>query len=240
MGLRQILVESFQLLWDQPKIFVPKIISTSISTLWILTFPGIYAGNISSIGMSTLTYYLASMPLIALLGVFVSVMVAEMVADRPLLRESFVKTVGRWRTILSATLAMILSTFVLYIPTALGGLLSFTTGSFVYVFVGAIVSLVLIFGFSFAIFFLPISITRENKFLKSFSSSLNASREKSKEVSLFMLLSLLLLGVAFSMQGVLEGIGILGFAASRFLSAVTTTYLFVVSPKMYLVEQSGS
>lgn len=238
MSLRQVLIESFQLLWDQPKIFVPRFFSTTISSIWILSFPGLYTGNISSIDMSTFLYYLSSVPLIALLGVFVSVMLAEMVADKPLLKESFMKTVKRWKTILGVTLAMILSTVLLYIPMALGGVLTFTTNQFVFVVAGAVFSLFLMFGFSFSIFFLPISITEKSDLLKSFSDSLNSSKRNSREVSSIMLLSLLLLGVAFSMQGVLENIGVLGFVTSRFISAVATTYLFIVSPKMYLVEES--
>ena len=238
MSIRQVLVESFQMLRHQPKMFFPKFVSTTISTIWILSFPGLYTGNISSINMSTFLYYLGSMPLIALLGVFVSVMLAEMVAGKPLLKRSFMKTVGRWKTILGVTLAMILSTVFLYVPTALGGALTFTTGQFMFVVAGAAVSLVLMLGFSFSIFFLPISIIKKSDLLKSFSDSFNVSKKNSREVSLLMLLSLLLLGVSFSMQGVLENIGVLGFVASRFISAVATTYLFVVSPKMYLVEES--
>lgn len=238
MSLRQTLVESFQMLIDQPKMFVPRFISTSISTLWILSFPGLYSGSIYSINMSTLAYYGASMPLIALLGVFVSVMLAEMVSDRALLKKSFMQTLSRWETILTVSLGMVFSTVLLYLPTAIGGVLALTTGQFLFVIIGSVLSLFLMLVFSFAIFFLPISITRENGLIDSFSESFDASKRNSKEVSLLMLLSLFLLGIAFSMQGVFESIGVLGFVISRFVSAVATTYLFVVSPKMYLVEES--
>lgn len=237
MGLREVLVESFRMLLDQPKMFAPRLISTGISTAWILSFPGLYTGEISSVNLSTLIYYLASMPFIVLLGVFVSVMLAEMVADRPLLKKSFLKTLHRWKTILAVSTALTMSTVIFYLPTAAGLYVTFATGQMLFTLAGAIVSLVLIFGFSFAIFFLPISITESKGLSESFLKSFKASRQKSKEVTVLMLFSLALLGVAFSMQGVLQGLGIAGFILSRFTSAVTTTYLFVVSPKMYLVGE---
>ncbi len=230
-------MESFRMLLDQPKMFVPRLISTSISTAWILSFPALYSGQVSSIQFSTLLYYVASMPLIALLGVFVSVMLAEMVADKPLLRKSFLKTLNQWKTLLTVSATLMVSTVLFYIPTALGIVLTFMTGQMIFTGAGAAVSLLLIFGFSFAIFFLPISITENNGLVKSFSNSFNASRRNSREVSVLMLFSLVLLGVAFTMQGTLQNIGIAGFIASRFTSAVMTTYLFVVSPKMYLEDK---
>lgn len=240
MEFRQILVESFRMLLDQPKMFVPRLVSTSISTAWILSFPGLYSGQISAIELSTLLYYVASMPLIALLGVFVSVMLAEMVAGKPLLKKSFMKTLGRWKTLLAVSAAIIFATVIFYLPTALGLVAAFMTGQILFTGIGAAVSLALLLGFSFAIFFLPISITEDNGLIKSFSNSLNASRENSREVSVLMLFSLALLGVAFSMQGPLQSIGIIGFVASRFTSAVTTTYLFVVSPNMYLASEEAN
>ncbi|MFB6115945.1 MAG: hypothetical protein ABEK10_00390 [Candidatus Nanosalina sp.] len=237
MNLLKVLVESFRMLLDQPKMFLPKIFSTSISTIWILSFPGLHSGQVSSVEVSSLIYYVASMPLIVLLGVFVSVMLAEMVADKPSLRRSLMKTLNKWKTLLAVSAGIIFSAVLLYIPTVLGIVTTFMTGRIVFTGAGVAVSLLLLLGFSFAIFFLPISIAEGNGLLSSFSNSLNASKKNSREVSVLMVFSLALLGVAFSMQGPLQSISIIGFIVSRFTSAITTTYLFVVSPRMYLTDK---
>jgi len=238
MALREILRESFEMLMDKPKMFIPRFISTSISTLWVLSFPGIYSGNLSAVNMESMIYYLSSMPLIVLLGVFVSVMLAEMVADKPFLKKSFLKTLDRWKTILGVTVGILASTILFYITVSIGFFLSLSTGSLIFTGLGALVSLVLALGFSFAIFFLPISITENERLLKSFKASMGASKRNSKEVALLMIFGIGLLGVAFSMQGTLQSVGVAGFVVSRFISAVMTTYLFVVSPKMYMTQSS--
>jgi hypothetical protein len=87
-----------------------------------------------------------------------------------------------------------------------------------------------------AIFFLPVSVSKGGGLFESVLDSAKTSRTNSREVTALTLFSFVLLGMAFLMQGALQSIGVIGFVTSRFVSAVTTTYILVVSPKMYVAD----
>jgi len=234
--LGDILRDSFQTLLDQPKMFVPRLVSTSISTLWLLSLPGFSGtGNMSLESLNVL-FYLGSAPFIMFLGVFVSVMLAEMVAENPSLKKSLSRALNKWKTLLLISGGLLVSTLLLYLPVALGLVLAFLSGQVFFVWTGFIFSLVLLFGFSMAIFFLPVSISKGGGLFESVLDSAKTSRTNSREVTALTLFSFVLLGMAFPMQGVLQSIGVIGFVISRFVSAVTTTYILVVSPKMYVAD----
>ncbi|MFB6241238.1 MAG: hypothetical protein ABEJ36_00350 [Candidatus Nanosalina sp.] len=236
MNLRKILVESFRMLLDRPKLFVPKLVSTSISTLWILSL-GLNFSNPASVTREAAIFYLASAPLMILLGVTVSVMLAKMVQDEPHLRKSFLDTLRKWRSLLGVTTGILLAGVGIYIPSILGFSLYVLTGTFTFLIAGAAVSFLLMLLVSYSIFFLPISLVESSGLGESIREAVGASRRNSREVTLLLMMSFVLLGVAFTMQGTLQKLGILGFILSRLTSAVTTTYLFVVSPNMYLNEE---
>lgn len=233
VNLTKVLYDSFQTLFRKPKMFLPRLISTSISTLWVLTLPGFSPLGSTSVSLSSIFYYLVPVPLIMFLGVFVSVMLAEMVAEDPSLKRSFSAALNRWRTLLFTSIGLILATVLLYIPTALGGAATFLSGNFLFAFLGFVLSMVFLFGFSLAIFFLPVSLSEGLGVFDGFLNSVKTSRTNSFEVTALTLFGFVLLLAAFLMQGILQKIGVIGFVVSRFLSAVTTTYILVVSPKMY-------
>lgn len=236
MDLTEILAESFRMLVREPKMFVPKLLSTGISTIWILTFPGLYSGNLNSVSLDVIAYYLASMPFVVFLGVFVSVMLAEMVSETSELKKAFSKTVSNWKMLLLVTIGMVFSVFLAYLPTGGGIVLTAVSGSVIYSVAGFLLSLVLIVAFSFLVFFLPISLTEEGRLDEVFNRSVSSSIRNRKEVSIMLVFSVVLILIAFTLQGALKTLGLLGFAVSRMLSAIVTTYLFVVSPNMYLED----
>lgn len=210
--------------------FLPRFISTGLSTIWFLGFLELIGGYF---------FYLGTMPFIVVIGVFVSVMLAEMVRFKEqddFLRKSFLSTAGRWKKVIGASLVFIFTSFVISIPSSAGFLGFIYTGQPLWL-LGILLSLVLIIGMSFAVYFLPISLVERSGLVDGFIDSARTSYQNSREVSLLLLLSLGLLAVAFVSQGALESIGYMGFAASRMLSAVVTTYLFVVSPSYYIEKK---
>lgn len=243
MNLRKILAESFRMLLENPRIFAPKIVSTSISTAWILSFTLMYQENLGTTGVSEtglLYLYLFSAPIIGFLGVFVSVMMADIV-KKPgdvSLRRSFSNTLKRWKSLIGVSTGLLLATLLISLPASTGLASYLLTGKILHLAAGAVFTLFLTVVLSYLIFFLPITILEKEKVSKSLKNSLKASRQNSREVTLLLLLSTFLLVLGATMQGTLGNLGLAGFAASRLISAVTTTYLFTVSPKMYIEDNS--
>lgn len=231
MTLRKILLESLKTLKSRPSIFLPRLISTGLSTLWFLGFLEM---------MGSYSFYLATMPLILVLGVFVSVMLAEMVKvkDEPdMLKKSFYLTLGKWKRVIAASVFFLVTSFLISLPSSLGLIAFSYTGNLIFL-LGVLASFLLIMGVSFAMYFLPVSLVEHRGIMKSFKDSARTSYSNSREVSFLLLLSLVLLGFAFLSQGIMENLGYIGFAFSRLTSAVATTYLFVVSPEYYLEEKN--
>lgn len=214
---------------EEPRLFVPKLASTTISTAWVI-------GLLNSVGESTYLYYALALPFITLLGVFVSVMVAAMVDSGSGLREGFYRTIRRWKTLLGASGIFLVTGLVFSLPMSIGLMFYLVAGNLVALAIGSLVSISAILLFSFGVYFLPITIVKNRSIMESLKDSATTSRQNSREVSLLLLFSLALLGLASVSQGTLRGIGYLGFALGRLLSAMATTYLFVVSPNYYLSE----
>lgn len=227
-NLAQVLIGSFKLLSKRPKLFIPKILSTIFGALW---FIGIISGTGNPI------YYIAGLPFLVFLGVAVSVVLAGMVknqdSDRMLIEG--LKT-GRENlgSVMKASLGMLILTFVTSIPASAGVYLYLTTGELVFpaFLVGS--TLLVTLGISFGIYFLPITLVEKGSLLKGLKSSKTAAFSNSKEVMTLTMLSFGLLALAFGTQGFMEKLGYIGFFAGRMVSAVVTTYLFVVSPEYYL------
>jgi hypothetical protein len=182
-------------------------------------------------------HYLAVLPVLILFGVAVSIMLAGMVKNQDsenILREGLKVLKSNLGSITLLSILMFVVTFVISIPTSIGVYLYSSTGEVMLAAALIGFSLLLTFALSFVIYFLPITLIEKEGVLGGLKSSGSASISNSKEVIGLTLLSFALIGVAVTSQGVMEDIGYIGFFAGRMVSAVVTTYLFVVSPKYYL------
>lgn len=226
--LGRVLAESFQLLIKEPRLFLPRLLSTLISSVWLLAFA---AGELKY------AHAVASLPVIGLMGVFVSVMVAAMVKHRDedrLLQLSFKETLGNWKPVLAATGFFLFAGFVIAVPVSAGLYAYLTTMNPVPLAAGAAVSVLGLLLLSFASYFLPIGMYEEKDFLKGFRASAATSTGNALDVSALTLFSFTMLGVAAFAGSTLEVLGAAGFLAGRLVSAVVSTYIFVVSPSYYL------
>lgn len=237
MTLRQVLKESFEMLKNQPKFFIPRLFSTTISTAWFILVFDNYLSKLTSMSYSVpeMVFYLISGPLIVFMGVAVSIMLARMVDEGPELKSSFYYTLGRMKTVLIVTWGMMSLGVMMALPLTLGIVLYPVLGIAVLAGSAALTVLMMV-GVFYLLYFLPITLVENTGVIDSIKDSISSSRENRKEVSIMLLFSFALLGIAGLAQGALEFLGYLAFAASRFISVIVTTYLFVVSPKLYLVE----
>jgi hypothetical protein len=224
-----VLTDSFQLLREEPRFFVPKLVSTFLGALWAI-------GLLSRTGPLHL-YALTGLPLAAV-ALFVSVMLASMVENREsgsVLRDGFHGALVRWREILVSFFAFMLAVVVLYIPFAVGFVSYYFSGELLLLAAGIFLSLLMLVAFSFLSYFFPISLLQEESVLDGFRDSVSTSLGNSREVLPLTLLSFALLGVAaVTPDAGMAALGYTGFFVMRMISGVVTTYIFVVSPNYYL------
>lgn len=208
--------------------FLPKLVSTGLSSIWIL---GFIEGQLPYLTAVLL------MPLIALVGVFVSLMVASMVKNQDsmdILRKGFFEALSRWRMILLTAVFFIVIGFITAIPLSLGVFHFAETGSRLFLITGLVISLSLIAGIGFFSYFLPITLLEKDSFISGFGRSVESTWNNSREVALLSLFSFGLLALAFGSSSYLRALGYIGFLLGRGISTVVNTYLFVISPSYYL------
>jgi hypothetical protein len=239
VNIINVLLDSLKLLKRRPQLFVPKLTSALISSVWIIVlFEMLQARQLQQL----ITYYTATTPIIILLGVFVPLMTAEMIRSRDkgnLLRYSFVETLRNWREVLGVTFLMFIILLATSIPAILGLMGTTFTGTITIGFLGVAVSFLMILALSFLIYFLPISVLSENGLINGVQSSVNTSLGNSREVSILMLFSFTLFLIAFASQGATKDLGFAAFILGRLISATVTTYTFVISPNYYLKEKEA-
>lgn len=231
MSLFQILKDSFELLADRPKLFIPRFISTlTSSTLLVLWI----TGHIGTILFASL------FPLTAILGVFTPLIVSSMVEKdnkERLLAKGFKEALDLWKQVLLLSLMTLSLAFVNSLPLSLGLVATMITGNIIFLILGSSLSLAMLLAVSWGIYFMPISMIKEENFSKAIKNALNTSSENNKEVIILTVFSLVVLGVASLTTGYLRDIGILVFFAGRILSSIVGTYILVISPNYYLQQR---
>lgn len=185
-------------------------------------------------------FYIITTPIIIFLGVFVPMMTAEMIRNRDgekILRSAFTETLMEWKKLLAFVFLMFMILFATAIPAFAGFVGYYASGLVVIAAIGFAVSMFAIIGIGFLIYFLPISVLSEDTFISGVRSSVKTSIDNRNEVTLLMVFSFGLFGLAFASQGLTRNLGFAAFILGRMLSATVTTYTFVVSPNYYLKEK---
>lgn len=229
-SIYEVLIQSFRLLWAEPRLFLPKLASTFLSSIWLIAF---VSGRISNI------HVLVSFPFVMVVGVFVSMMVASMVKNRDsekILHKGFLEALDSWKAILPTTVFFMIAGFITVIPLGIGLTLFIQFGNTVALLAGSLLSLLIIIGVSFISYFLPITLLERNSFVSGFSESMQSSKKSSKTVLSLTLFSIALLGLAFGSNEYLQTLGYAGFLVGRLLATTVNTYLFVISPSYYLEQ----
>ncbi len=217
--------ESLKLLLKRPDIFIPKIVSSLIGSAWFL---GLLTGILP------LWFLLVSLIPVSIVGVFASLLVASVVKKEQGLIEGFKELVHLWKKAVYISLLFMFLGFIVALPASTGLFIFMATGSVMALLTGVSLSLLMMFAIVFSSYFLPIALIEEEKLLGSVKSSLSTSVSSPVEVISLTVFSFVLLGLTFGSNQYLELLGYAGFVLGRLLSAIVTTYIFVVSPKYYL------
>lgn len=237
MNIINVLLDSLKLLKRRPQLFAPKLVSAGISSIWALVLLNMFR---SGTFQELTNFYILTMPVILLLGVFVPLMTADMIKNREktgLLKLSFFETVRNWRKLLGITLLMFVTAFVSAVPAMLGFMALYMSSQPIFAAAGIAASLLFMLAVGFLIYFLPISALTENTLSSGLRESVRTSLDNRWEVSVLMIFSFGMFGLAAISQGVLETFGQVFFIIGRLISATVTTYTFVISPNFYLKEK---
>ncbi|MFP4038281.1 MAG: hypothetical protein ACLFTA_00665 [Candidatus Nanohaloarchaea archaeon] len=231
MKLKNLLIDSLKELGQRPSFFVPKLVTSFIGSIWILSA----LQTIKSPNMAAIYFETAIFPVIFFLGVLSPVIVAEMVKNRLGLVEAFKKTFSYFPKLFLTTLLLLAGATASVLPSYVGLAFYLYLGVLEAVFIGAVISLVLVAGLAYGIYFLPVTLV-DNSAFGGLRKSFEASRQYRKEVTLLILLSFALLGLAAFSSGLLRGLGVTGFVTGRMLSSTVSTYTVILSPKLYLED----
>lgn len=228
-NLAEVLHSSLEMLQRKPVLFVPKLVSSTVGAIWFIGFLENYGSTV---------HYLISMPFLIFLGVLVSVFVSAMVKGSDEDKENILKySLGEIKSrapiLILTTLLLLTVTFAISIPLSVGIFFYTLNGSFVPLFLGGGITLIVSLIFGFAIYFLPATLISTKSTAEAFKKSFTSSNENRRDVVVLTIFSFLLLIFASASSGIGETLGYIGFVAGRLVSSIVNTYLYVVSPKYY-------
>lgn len=235
MNLEKLLTESLHELSDRPSYFAPKIITSLMGSLWILSALNTMQGALtaSEPDLEALKMSLAIFPFVLFLGVLSPVIVAEMVKNQSSLFKASKKSLKNAPRLAAASIALIILFSAATIPAYIGMFAFLVYSNLLLLLLGLSITIGLVILLSYGIYFLPVTLT-ENSVSKSLEASFEASNNYRKEVSILLIISFALLLFSSMSTGAMQGLGVTGFILGRVLSSVITTYTLIVSPKAYM------
>ncbi|MFB6208647.1 MAG: hypothetical protein ABEJ56_00740 [Candidatus Nanohaloarchaea archaeon] len=236
MEALKILKESLEMLWENPVIFLPKLVSTGMSSVLLVLIVSNFQ-FLKSLSSYKLLAVALILPLImTLIGVLASMLVAAMVKhfdDPRIVRKSITEVVERIRQAVKTTLLLAALAVTISVPMSLLYFYYLGGGSTFYLVLAGLLILLAVIAISFASYFLPATLLEHSTLTKSVKDSYSVSRDNSGLVTSLVFLSIIMLGAAFLSSGILEKLGYAGFLLGRMSSTVVNTYVFVMSPKIY-------
>lgn len=227
----KILYNSLSLAKSHPSVFIPKIISVTLGSIWIL-------GLINAYG--DLIYYALLAPFILYFNFFTSVWVAKL-SENPeqSLKTNFFEILKLKTRIFYGFLALTLFTSIISLPLLAAVLILLFTDLFIFGVSIGIIGVFLIFAAAFHLYFLPISLIKNEKIISIVKDSAKTSSKHNKEVLAIFLVSVALLVLGSLSEGLLRELTLIGFILGRAIEAVVSTYIFLVSSRYYLNNKNS-
>ena len=251
----RVLVEALALLRAEPRLFVPRIFTTFIYTAFLLYLSRalyevalvLQRGELQGIPKLALPIA-ASTPAILALDILAYGMYASLAEQHSRGRVSLLlalrHALSRWRSLLAiGVAALIFAGSVLAVSgLALAGFVYTRSPAFAVLTLA--VSLLSVVAFALLFFFaVPVAVLEGGGFLRAMERSASLGVRRSREVVAINLLFLLLvfvtmlIGVATQLRGRAFAAGAAVFLAGRLVQAVVYTYMSVVAPTAYLMEE---
>lgn len=243
MQIRQVLVEAFQLLREEPRLFLPRIVMTF---LW--SFFWIYAAQIfrtalapdTVVSLETVT--VTSILAMILVPVQLAVYNAYFIMAR---QHETVKHINMhdafYRGLLklpeSIAVFSLLGTMALILgmPGAMIFLYGIALQNGYVMMAGLVLSGTAVSAVMLLSYFTPVSVVLgEKSFLENIKEGVQVSRTERHAILVLTLLSFATLLLTFLVDGGLRQAGIVGFFLGRFVAAVLGVYLIIINPELFL------
>ncbi|MFZ2454922.1 MAG: hypothetical protein WAX07_00365 [Candidatus Altiarchaeia archaeon] len=262
MTLLGIMRESLELLYKEPKMFLPNMTVAAFYAIFELILLKISIdlfGNAGSLTQEELRNMMSSnimlllailvfYPLIAALDLISYAMYPSMVSDHHngkdiSLRRAIISSLKAWRIWLS--IGLVIAIFVVFITliVSLFYVLYFLTQNYLYFILGVLVFFLAIVLLMLSIFFvMPIGIIDKERTFESFRKSYRLGRKNKKEVVSMVFLSFAVIGIAYAVgsnQAIssnrdLTALAVLAFMIIKMLQSTLYTYVSVINPNYYL------
>jgi hypothetical protein len=260
MALLSILKNSLKLLYKEPKIFVPRFITTALYSLSIIYLAGVVSeilkvwdpsGNsvpdrrIIMSFMENLIPLIVSMLFLYFVDLFSYAMYPAIVKDhyekKPIsLRRATKEALGAWKILI---VFIVVATALMGIFALLVSLLRLQKIDIISYLVVALLILVALVVSSLLLFFvLPVAVVEKRGVRESFSRGIKLSIKYKKEVLQINIIFLVLIGITYVLMiftelkysGILAALSILLFLTVRVFEAIIYTYISVVNPYFYM------
>ena len=234
MNLKTLLIESWKELKQRPSFFVPKITTSIIGSLWLLSVINLIGDPFTqaTVEPQALLLSLIAFPVILYLGLLSPVIVAEMVKNNGKLIQSTKAALSYTPKLIATVFVLLILYTILIVPFSLGLVAVIITESLVIAVLGSLTTLIGAAAISYRLYFLPVTLT-EHTALKSIKESSTTSTKHKKEVTLLLLISIFLAVLSVISSGAAQRLGMIGFILGRAVSSAITTYTLIVAPKAY-------
>ncbi|OYT53266.1 MAG: hypothetical protein B6U72_06305 [Candidatus Altiarchaeales archaeon ex4484_2] len=257
MKLREILDNSFRLLRERPRIFIPNLISSLIYAVFelvliyyaldliysISNFESVYSNILPIIGLFLFYPLIGAIDLLTY-GMYPS-MVSDYHANKKInLLRSLKDSLRSWRILLALGVIFLSFIVLLFVIVFFFFISSILSNEKMLIFLSLPIVLSLIVVLMMAVFFVvPAGVIEKKGVLSSFSSSFKLSFRYRWEVFALIVFFMALVLVAISLgslvnvKGVEVGItltAVLLFTLLRLIQSVLYTYISVVNPYFYL------
>jgi len=258
MDVLRVLKESLQLLRAKPKVFIPRLVTTAIYSLYLLymawaaadlTFP-IQPEKAASMLFPSLLV-LASLPLLYFIDILSHAMYPRIVADfrkgnKISLRESLKDGLRAWKVVVALELVLFAFVFIIAAPASVFAATYVYTGNIVPLAIASALAFCLIIAFAVLMFFVvPSAVLEKRGVVESFSKSMRLGVEHRGSLLKLNILFTALLGVTLAVAYYVKADNLLSLASAalfvgvRLLEAVTYTYVSVTNPTAYIHIQEA-
>ncbi len=257
MRTLRVLAEALALLRAEPKLFVPRIATTFIYTAFLLFLSRVLyevalmlqRGEVQGVRHLALPV-VASLPALLAVDMLTYGMYASLAEQYRRGEVSLIlalrQALSRWKSLLAIGVAALLFVGCIFVVSSLSLAGFVYTRSVLFALLTLLISLLGVVAFALLFFFaVPVAVLEGKGFLAAMERSASLGTRRSGEVVainlIFMLLIFItmLIGMATQFRGKAFAAGVALFLAGRLVQAVVYTYMSVVAPTAYLLEEEN-
>jgi len=249
MGLKlvEIFRDSLMLLWKEPKVFVPRLITTAIYTLFIfysakltseILTMGVTFKNILILGI--LSPILLGIDIVSY-GMYPKIVTEYYEKKRINLTRILLETLKSWKILLTFGIIVMIFLLIFIVLLSILYLAVLIMGTFFIFVLVTIFAIIILLVFALLSFFImPVGILDKqsirNTLKKGIELSIKYKADVLKINLVFMMLAIITMIIATlsEFSGILAYLAFAIFLIVRLIQAIIYTYISVVNPSVYL------